>query len=637
MFEVDWTDYEKENVGQRKARKDVARELKKKEDAQSVRESISTRSSASSGEKPHGFFGTIGRRKNGKNKKPVASAVSVKNDGNPSRNIAVVPPAVIPPVSTLSSMSSVEPSAVFDERATELTTPTLASALGGSPADSMYSATRVIQPLGSSSFVTRTVETVYEPRRETDTDEAVTEIIIAADPPPPQTPTPPASPEHPASPGKDMSASQMINAWHAAVHCPSSSPTPLGHDEGRRGRVPMLSSQSMVTTPAHSPRQNPVVVMPPTWPARFRAHHPDAWRPPDAWNCPPAVDTAAAEAEELRLAAEREEPEADSISLDLAGMHREIMRMAVASPQIMLNRMNEAWGSATDARFYKEAEMEKKRWMLSAMYTMDKRPEISRSIVLGDQKVLALFETQATASYLAARYMGSKITHLAPCPLSHKLFPNVQPLFAPVNAALSLAPNSFAAVHCLTLPSLLSSHDIPHLLRSINRCLIPEGVLHLVLIDPMPAADRLGPRMREWLEDHLILNLEARFRLTKPSGVFPTWLSEAGLRGGASSLSKIKFQAIHRTCPADGSDASSSSPKNEEERVKKELRSTVGRMLWQEVWGPFVTGNNWWWEDEACIEECLRLGTCFEFHLIDAVKETVDDAPARIHWTQSAP
>jgi hypothetical protein len=57
------------------------------------------------------------------------------------------------------------------------------------------------------------------------------------------------------------------------------------------------------------------------------------------------------------------------------------------------------------------------------------------------------------------------------------------------------------------------------------------------------------------------------------------------------------------------------------ECTKQELKGMVGRMLWKEIWGPFVEGKSWWWEDEKVIEECERFGTCWEYAVIEAVKE----------------
>ena len=107
-----------------------------------------------------------------------------------------------------------------------------------------------------------------------------------------------------------------------------------------------------------------------------------------------------------------------------------------------------------------------------------------------------------------------------------------------------------------------------------------------------------------------MLNLETQFRCISPSRLLPAWLADARLRADGSVISKMKFDAVYRRTEDDvGAEA--------------ELRSTVGRKLWQEVWGSFVHAAAWWWDDPACIEECIRLGTYFEYSLIEAVKDTV--------------
>lgn len=87
-------------------------------------------------------------------------------------------------------------------------------------------------------------------------------------------------------------------------------------------------------------------------------------------------------------------------------------------------------------------------------------------------------------------------------------------------------------------------------------------------------------------------------------------MADARLRADGSVISRVKFDAVYR--PVEGGRI-----------AEAELRSTVGRKLWQEVWGPFVLGAEWWWDDAACVEECVELGTYFEYSLIEAVKDTV--------------
>ena len=178
----------------------------------------------------------------------------------------------------------------------------------------------------------------------------------------------------------------------------------------------------------------------------------------------------------------------------------------------------------------------------------------------------------------------------------------------------------------------MASLDIPLLLGSIHRCLAPKGVLHLNLIDPVPNAKSLGPRTREWFEQNLMFNLEKKFRCMNPCRLLPEWLGEAHLRGQGSRVKKVKFQAVYATDGTAGDELAvkgegetcegQESPTNAKNRSSRsELMTTVGRLLWQEVWGKFVHGNNWWWQDPDCVEECLSLGTYWEYWMIDSVKE----------------
>ena len=112
---------------------------------------------------------------------------------------------------------------------------------------------------------------------------------------------------------------------------------------------------------------------------------------------------------------------------------------------------------------------------------------------------------------------------------------------AAVNSAL--APLLYSAVTCLSMPSLFASNEIPLLLRHVNHCLVSGGALHLTIIDPQPEMETMGPKLRQWLFDNLVLNLEEQFRTTYPSQTFPSWLAGAGLRGKGSSIAHVK-------CPA---------------------------------------------------------------------------------------
>lgn len=270
--------------------------------------------------------------------------------------------------------------------------------------------------------------------------------------------------------------------------------------------------------------------------------------------------------------------------------------------------------------------------------------------------------------------------HLSTSPLSAKQYPNVLPLTAPIPTThLPYASNIFSSVHAFSLPSLLPSAAIPAMLKECYRVLVEAptpppsqpptptlseeegqqsksppaspatsvtfkgGSLHLTILDPSPLPATLGPRLRAWLDDNLMLNLEKQFRCINPSRLFPEWLADAGLRAEGSTVMYVKFfasvpSAVWSRCSStaisrrEDDDDRDPATMDEFEReklreremedslIKQELKSVVGRMLWKEMWGPYVQGEKWWWEDESVVDECERMGTVWEYAVIEAVK-----------------
>ncbi|SPN98825.1 uncharacterized protein DNG_01866 [Cephalotrichum gorgonifer] len=156
------------------------------------------------------------------------------------------------------------------------------------------------------------------------------------------------------------------------------------------------------------------------------------------------------------------------------------------------------------------------------------------------------------------------------------------------------------------------------MLKGVHRSLMPEGTLHLTLIDPMPVSSSLGPHMRTWIEKHLLLNLEKNFRCVNPSKLFPHWLAESHLRGQGSTISTAKFWAVP---PGRSGARGTPDARSDDRSIMMELRGAVGRMLWTEAWGMYVGAQRWWWEEPECVKECLQLGTHWEYYLIEGVKE----------------
>lgn len=151
------------------------------------------------------------------------------------------------------------------------------------------------------------------------------------------------------------------------------------------------------------------------------------------------------------------------------------------------------------------------------------------------------------------------------------------------------------------------------MLRAIYRCLAPGGALHLTLIDPQPVSSSMGPKLRQWLFEKLLIQLEKRCRTTLPSGTFPAWLAVARLRGYGSTLTTVSVRAVHER-------NATSDDMRDRASVESELRCLIARMLWQEIWGKYVHADRWWWEEEEIVQECIEKGTYWQYSHIVAVK-----------------
>lgn len=144
----------------------------------------------------------------------------------------------------------------------------------------------------------------------------------------------------------------------------------------------------------------------------------------------------------------------------------------------------------------------------------------------------------------------------------------------------------------------------------------------MIIIDPWPVAASMGPKLEDWLDENLIFNLELHFRCIHPSRMFPVWLEDAQLRADGSMITTTRFRAVARGRDHDSDISARSKDSTEvEQDIKKELRTTAGRLLWQDMWSPFVTGDQWWWEDPEIVEECMEMNTYWEYSIIEAHKK----------------
>lgn len=270
------------------------------------------------------------------------------------------------------------------------------------------SRSEVVQALGPNSWVAKTTEMTFERRSDSYNGGARSEVKIAANRLNLHSPTPPSSPERHGSVYFLLHSVSFLRPLQSSRELlPSAYTSHSPHPVTRNNRVDGIST---VTPPAFQTSKPPAtppgrrqgkyqVVSPPKRLAIFRAHNPDAWKPPADWNTRPSSEMS-----RPRVDAPAQAPiQEDDMSMDLISMQRELRRMTSASPQVMLLRLKEDWGTAADPAFYKELEMEQKRWMLAALHNLDGPQNVtSVSRTPGTEsearKILALFESKGTSS-----------------------------------------------------------------------------------------------------------------------------------------------------------------------------------------------------------------------------------------------
>ncbi|KAG5929039.1 hypothetical protein E4U42_007350 [Claviceps africana] len=321
---------------------------------------------------------------------------------------------------------------------------------------------------------------------------------------------------------------------------------------------------------------------------------------------------------------------------------KEVMDMARAPPAVALAKLKKPYNSSMSLEDHHRLSDEKERWMLSALQHLDQNWQQTTPKDTGAdasqaetteqqeqepnetrQKLLALYEPQSR--YLAALWPNKDVHHLSDRPLSFKAAPNLRAIFKPsICTPFPELTATFDTVHSMLLPALCTESEMLPVLHGINKCLKPGGSLHLIVIDSIPHVDAFGAKMRAWFMKNIVLNLQQQSRGLNPSLSLPDLLATASLRGAGSILTTTQFYANpqnigrHRVEGVEHDGTSKGA--REDKEVRAELRSIAGRMLWKEVWGQFVTSDTWWWEEDDCLQECLELGTFWEYHCVQAVK-----------------
>jgi hypothetical protein len=128
----------------------------------------------------------------------------------------------------------------------------------------------------------------------------------------------------------------------------------------------------------------------------------DSWRPPETWDCP--VEEVAPSVASLKSSGSRRRRNGrnrtrSSSGSELTHLQKNIRKMEAASNKIILERLKEEWMEVADASVYRELELEKQLWMLTALRaikrsTMKRSPEVPQAPdgVSKFGKMLSLYE-----------------------------------------------------------------------------------------------------------------------------------------------------------------------------------------------------------------------------------------------------
>ena len=347
---------------------------------------------------------------------------------------------------------------------------------------------------------------------------------------------------------------------------------------------------------------------------------------------------------------------------------------------VLLDRLREDWSDAfIDASDKEELTLEKHLWALTALQLdciadQFSRVGMTRCLIPGTplppvlqagkrRKILELDGAIGTYNHslttslasirlhltfadvyigeiyqLSAMYPDSKIDHLLshstkskvtiPSQARQKSLKTAAPTTSPF-LPLPYASSSMHHIRSSRLATLIPSSQIPQLLAECHRVLKPGGVLELRVMDAAPQRQCLGPNLAAWLEERLLVGLEAKFRCSRPLALVPQWAKQAGFVPMASTVHEferpdsLKRSGVVRCLRLPA--AMGRAPLVERTGVLVELGLLLSRTLWKDTWGSYVADvegeSRWWWDSDMILSECADWGTVFEVATLVVVKE----------------
>jgi hypothetical protein len=149
-------------------------------------------------------------------------------------------------------------------------------------------------------------------------------------------------------------------------------------------------------------------------------------------------------------------------------------------------------------------------------------------------------------------------------------------------------------------------------------------------MDATPERRSMGPLLASWLEDRLLLGLEAEFRCTRPIMLVPRWARDAGfvplsadITRSADMNDSVVVSGQEGTMKCLRLPAVATAPHSTQRDISGQVGVLVSRALWKDAWGPYICDDyeqHWWWESSGIVQECREYATTWDVGIMVMMK-----------------
>lgn len=286
--------------------------------------------------------------------------------------------------------------------------------------------------------------------------------------------------------------------------------------------------------------------------SKTSVEHDPAWKPPTSWKVKPTQFVSPTSPESVP---EHDSPHSTG-SGEVTHLQQFIERIEGTKPDIIAQRLADGYEINGDAMSVEASQLKYQLWLLAALQLGTKeRPgsscsssspskssrflrfsSLSSSTITTaaastseQEHIMVLFGSLADLYQIGIVHAHKQVTATSTFPTPQlALPPNVtyQLMSSPTYLPLPYPSSIFTHIYSPALAPSLSAPKIPSMLLEMHRLLCENGTFEIRLTDVVPK--RAGLKLRMWLDEHVMINLERGFRCARPTLLMPGWLSDAG-------------------------------------------------------------------------------------------------------------